>query len=112
LESKQQLKPLEITEENFQKEVMESEIPVLLDFWAVWCGPCKALTPIMEELAVEYEGKLKVGKVDVDNNQKLSEKYGVRSIPTMIIFKGGADVDKMIGALPKQRIVQRLGAFL
>ncbi|MBI2417726.1 MAG: thioredoxin [Ignavibacteriales bacterium] len=106
------MKPVEVTVANFEAEVLQSNVPVLVDFWAVWCGPCKAIAPIVEELAGEYQGKLKVGKVDVDSNNEIAEKYGVRAIPTLIIFKGGKEVDKIIGALPKQRIIQKLAPFL
>jgi thioredoxin 1 len=102
------MKPIAITDDNFSTEVLNSDKPVLIDFWAVWCGPCKMIAPIVEELANEYEGKLKVGKLDVDNNQQSAIKYGVRSIPTLLIFKGGKVVDTIIGAVPKVHIKQKL----
>jgi thioredoxin 1 len=102
------MKPVTITDENFQKEVIKSELPVIIDFWAAWCGPCRMIAPIVEEIAAEYDGKLKVGKLDVDNNQETSIKYGVRSIPTLLIFKNGQLKDTIIGAVPKSHIVQRL----
>ncbi len=104
------MKPLEFTDQNFSTEVLQSDKPVLVDFWAVWCGPCKMIAPIVEELAVEYEGKAKVGKLDVDNNQESAIKYGVRSIPTVLIFKGGKVVDTIIGAVPKIHLKQKLEA--
>src|SRR5580700_3662533 len=90
-----------LTEENFDKEVLKSDLPVMVDFWAVWCGPCKVLGPIVEEISKEYEGKLKVGKINVDENNSLSSKYGIMSIPTLKFFKGGAMVGELIGAAPK-----------
>ena len=102
------MKPVTITDENFQKEVIKSELPVIIDFWAAWCAPCRMIAPIVEEIALEYDGKLKVGKLDVDNNQETSIKYGVRSIPTLLIFKNGQLKDTIIGAVPKSHIVQRL----
>ncbi|MHB1687474.1 MAG: thioredoxin [Ignavibacteriaceae bacterium] len=106
------MKPITITDDNFDTEVIKSDKPVLIDFWAVWCGPCRMIAPIVEELAVEYSGKLKIGKLDVDNNQQTSIKYGVRSIPTLLIFKGGQLKDTIIGAVPKAQIVQKLKAVL
>ena len=97
-----------ITDDNFQDEVLNSELPVLIDFWAVWCGPCKMIAPIVEDLATEYDGKAKIGKLDVDSNQQTSIKYGVRSIPTLLIFKGGELVDTIIGAVPKAKVVEKL----
>ena len=102
------MKPIEITDNNFETEVLKSKSPVLIDFWAVWCGPCKIIAPVVEEIANEYEGKLKVGKLDVDNNPQTSVKYGIRSIPTLLLFKDGVVVDTIIGAIPKSQIVQRL----
>ena len=104
--------PLEITDANFEQEVLKSDIPVLIDLWAVWCGPCKMIAPFIEELAGEYEGKVKIGKVDVDNNPNVSVQYGVRSIPTLLIFNGGKVVDQIIGAVPKQAIAAKLDAQL
>jgi len=106
------MKPVEITDENFESEVTNSDKPVLIDFWAVWCGPCKAIAPIVEELSVEYEGKVKVGKLNVDDNQQTSIKFGVRSIPTLLIFKNGKLADTIIGAVPKSNIVNKLNAVL
>lgn len=97
-----------ITDDNFQDEVLNSDLPVLIDFWAVWCGPCKMIAPIVEDLATEYDGKAKIGKLDVDSNQQTSIKYGVRSIPTLLIFKGGELVDTIIGAVPKAKVVEKL----
>jgi len=102
------MKPIEITDANFQKEVLESSIPVLVDFWAVWCGPCKMIAPVVEEIAGEYNGKLKVGKVDVDNNPEVPLKFGIRSIPTLMIFKGGKVVEQIIGAVPKRNLLDKL----
>ena len=101
-------KPIEITDSNFEQEVINSNVPVLIDFWAIWCGPCKVIAPVVEEIASEYEGKLKVGKLDVDNNPNTAVKYGIRSIPTLMVFNNGQVSDQMIGALPKAHIVDRL----
>ena len=103
---------LTITEGNFDSEVTKSDIPVLIDFWAVWCGPCKAIHPIVEELAKDYDGKVKFGKCDVDHNQQIALNYGIRSIPTLMIFKGGKVADQIIGAVPKQHIQSKLDAVL
>jgi thioredoxin 1 len=102
------MKPVEITDANFQKEVLESPVPVLVDFWAVWCGPCKMIAPVVEEIANEYDGKLRVGKVDVDNNPEVPLRYGIRSIPTLMIFKGGNVVEQIIGAVPKRNLLDKL----
>jgi thioredoxin 1 len=102
------MKPIEITDANFQKEVLESPVPVLVDFWAVWCGPCKMIAPVVEEIASEYDGKLKVGKVDVDNNPEIPQKYGIRSIPTLMVFKGGHVVEQVIGAVPKRNLLEKV----
>jgi thioredoxin 1 len=103
---------IEFTDANFQQEVLESDIPVLVDFWAVWCGPCKMIAPFVEELSKEYEGKVKVGKVDVDNNPNTAMTYGIRSIPTLLIFRDGKIADQIIGAVPKQAMAQKLDAQL
>ena len=101
-----------ITDDSFQPEVVESSIPVLVDFWAVWCGPCRMVAPIVDELAVEYAGRVKVGKVDVDSEQKIAADYGIRSIPTLLIFKNGELADQIVGAVPKKQLVEKLEAVL
>ncbi len=106
------MKPITFTDDNFATEVLQSDKPVLVDFWAVWCGPCKMIAPFVEELASELEGKAKVGKLDVDNNQESAIKYGVRSIPTVLIFKDGKVFDTIIGAVPKVQLKQKLEAAL
>lgn len=102
-------KAIEITDSNFN-EIISSDKPVLVDFWAEWCGPCRMVGPIVEELAGDYEGKAVVGKVDVDANPEISAKFGIRSIPTLLIFKGGEIVDKQVGAVPKTALSQKLDA--
>ena len=102
-------KAIEITDTNFD-EIMKSDQPILVDFWAEWCGPCKMIGPIVEELAGEYEGKAIVAKLDVDSNPDVTSKFGVRSIPTLLIFKGGEVVDKQVGAVPKSVLAQKLEA--
>lgn len=104
--------PITLTDENFAKEVLESSVPVLVDFWAVWCGPCRMVAPVVEALAGEYEGRAKVAKLDVDSAQKTASEYGIRSIPTLLIFKGGKVADQVIGAVPKKQIVEKLDAVL
>jgi thioredoxin 1 len=103
---------IEITDTNFATEVEQSDVPVLIDFWAVWCGPCKMVAPVVEELAQEYDGKVKIGKLDVDNNQQTAMKFGIRSIPTLLIFKDGKVVDTIIGAVSKGQIEEKLKAQL
>ncbi len=101
-----------LTDDNFKEEVLDSDKPVLIDFWAVWCGPCKMIAPIVEELAVEFEGKAKIGKLDVDSNQQTSIKYGVRSIPTLLIFKDGEVKETIIGVVPKAKLVEKLNSVI
>ena len=100
------------TDQNFDSDVSQSNIPVLIDFWASWCGPCKAIAPVIDEIAGEYNGKVKVGKVDVDQNQDTAMKYGVRSIPTLLIMKDGKVVNQIVGAVPKGNITTMLDEII
>jgi thioredoxin 1 len=100
--------PVHLTDASFQKDVLQSSKPVLVDFTATWCGPCRMIAPIVEELAKEYAGKAVIGKVDVDENPETSMNYGIRSVPTLLIFKNGQVVDQIIGAVGKDRIVAKL----
>jgi thioredoxin 1 len=105
-------KALEVTDSTFEQEVLQATQPVLVDFWAVWCGPCKAVAPIVEELAGEYEGKLKVMKLDVDDNPRTAVAYGVQSIPTLLVFKDGKPAERIIGAVPKKVIVDKIQSVI
>lgn len=99
---------VELTDESFDRDVLKSEQPVMVDFWAAWCGPCKALAPIVEEVATAYNGKVKVAKMDVDRNVATPQRYGVRGIPTLLIFKGGKVQEQIVGYVPKETIQKAL----
>ena len=103
---------LEFTDANFEELVMKSDKPVIVDFWAVWCGPCRMIGPLIEEIGKEYDGRVVVGKVDVDNNPGIASKFGIRNIPTVLYLKGGQILDKVVGAVPKQVLVKKLEAIL
>lgn len=103
---------LAITESNFEPEVIKSNVPVLVDFWAVWCGPCKMMEPIVEALAKDYAGKLKVGKCDVDSNQKIAIQYGIRSIPTILMFKNGEVVEQLSGVVSKHTMKSKIDEII
>jgi len=103
---------LEITDANFEELVKSSDKPVLIDFWAVWCGPCKMIAPVIDELSTEYEGKAIIGKLDVDNNPKVASSLGIRSIPTLLFFKNGEMVDRQVGVVPKNVLSDKLNQLL
>ena len=103
---------LEITDANFKDIVLKSDKPVLVDFWATWCGPCRTIAPMVDELATEMEGRAVVGKVNVDENSDSPQTYGIRSIPALLIFKNGEVVDKLVGAVPKSQLKEKLEAYV
>jgi thioredoxin 1 len=101
-----------VTDETFEQEVIESSVPVLVDFWAPWCGPCRMVAPVVDEIAEQYVGQVKVVKVNTDDNPGVASKYGIRSIPTLMIFKGGQRVDMVVGAVPKTTLANTLEKYL
>lgn len=105
-------KPFHVTDQDFQQKVLESSGTVVTDFWAAWCGPCKAIAPVLDQIAQEYDGKLSVAKLDVDANNSTAMAYGVFSIPTLIVFKDGKPVDRIVGFLPKERLLNRITPHL
>lgn len=104
--------PFHVTDASFESEVLDSSEPVLVDFWAEWCGPCKMIAPIVEELAREYAGKLKVAKLDADANPNTMQAYGIMGIPTLILFRNGQEVERIVGFMPKERLLQKLEPHL
>jgi len=102
------IEPVEITQENFEKEVLQSELPVLIDFWAEWCAPCRVIAPTVKEIAEEFNGSLKVGKVDVDSNPEIAARHRIFSIPTLLFFKKGKVVEEVVGAVPKEYLVSKV----
>jgi thioredoxin 1 len=105
-------KPFPVTDESFESDVLDSNVPVLIDFWAEWCGPCKMIAPIVEELAEEFDGYLKVAKLDADENPATMQAYGVMGIPTLILFKDGEAVERITGYMPKEKLLHRLSPHL
>ncbi len=103
---------MEFTDANFDAEVIKSDIPVLVDFWAPWCGPCKIVDPVVEEIAGEYDGRVKVGKLNTDDNREVAAKYGIMSIPTIMVFKGGEVKERIVGAQPKKSITEKIDSVL
>ena len=101
-----------VTDSSFKQEVLDSNVPVLVDFWAPWCGPCRMVAPVVEEVAVQYEGQIKVVKVNTDENPQIASQYGIRSIPTLMIFKNGEKVDTVVGAVPKSTLSNTLEKYL
>lgn len=101
-----------VTDSSFKTEVLESQVPVLVDFWAPWCGPCRMVAPVVDEIAVQYEGQIKVVKLNTDENPSIASQYGIRSIPTLMIFKAGQRVDMVVGAVPKTTLAQTLEKYL
>ena len=105
-------KPIEVTDKTFDQVVLEANLPTVVDFWAVWCGPCKMIAPVLEEIAQDYEGQLQVSKLDVDHNSVTAMKYGVMSIPTLILFNNGQPVERIVGFMPKEKLLSKLRPHL
>ncbi|MDI7276327.1 MAG: thioredoxin [Anaerolineae bacterium] len=106
------VEPVDVTDATFDKEVLQSELPTLVDFWAAWCGPCRMIAPVVKEIASEQAGVLKVTKLDVDQNPAVATRFGVQSIPTLIVFKGGQPVERIVGYMPKERLLERVRPHL
>ncbi len=105
-------KPIVVTDKTFDKVVLQADLPTVVDFWAVWCGPCKMIAPVLEEIAQEYEGQLHVAKLDVDHNNETAMKYGVMSIPTLILFDNGQPIERIVGFMPKEKLLSKLKPHL